>query len=57
MIKHYAKKYLGLAPVSCLSFVLGAFIEQLFGEGKMPEAAKIYQDATDFNKKHPTLNF
>ena len=33
------------------------FMGQLFGEGKMLEAAKIYQDATDFNKKHPTLNF
>ncbi len=33
------------------------FMGQLFGEGKTLEAAKIYQDATDFNKKHPTLNF
>jgi Asp-tRNA(Asn)/Glu-tRNA(Gln) amidotransferase A subunit family amidase len=33
------------------------FMGQLFGEGKMLEAAKIYQDATDFNKKHPNLNF
>jgi len=33
------------------------FNGQLFGEGKILEAAKIYQDATDFNKKHPTLNF
>lgn len=33
------------------------FMGQLFGEGKILEAAKIYQDATDFNKKHPTLNF
>ncbi len=31
------------------------FMGQLFGEGKILEAAKIYQDATDFNKKHPTL--
>jgi Asp-tRNA(Asn)/Glu-tRNA(Gln) amidotransferase A subunit family amidase len=33
------------------------FMGQLFGEGKTLEAAKIYQDATGFNKKHPTLNF
>jgi len=33
------------------------FMGQLFGEGKTLEAAKIYQDATDFNKKHPALNF
>jgi len=33
------------------------FMGQLFGEGKILEAAKIYQDATDFNKKHPALNF
>lgn len=33
------------------------FMGQLFGEGKVLEAAKIYQDATDFHKKHPTLNF
>jgi len=30
---------------------------QLFGEGKILEAAQIYQNATNFNKKHPTLNF
>lgn len=33
------------------------FMGQLFGEGKTLEAARIYQDATDFNKKHPSLNF
>jgi Asp-tRNA(Asn)/Glu-tRNA(Gln) amidotransferase A subunit family amidase len=33
------------------------FMGQLFGEGKMLQAAKIYQDATDFYKKHPSLNF
>ncbi len=33
------------------------FMGQLFGEGKTLEAAKIYQDATGFNKKHPSLNF
>lgn len=33
------------------------FMGQLFGEGKILEAAKIYQDATDFHKKHPALNF
>ena len=33
------------------------FMGQLFGEGKILEAAKIYQEATNFNKKHPTLNF
>jgi hypothetical protein len=33
------------------------FMGQLFGEGKMLEAAKIYQEATDFHKKHPTLSF
>jgi len=33
------------------------FMGQVFGEGKMLQAAKLYQDATDFNKKHPSLNF
>jgi Asp-tRNA(Asn)/Glu-tRNA(Gln) amidotransferase A subunit family amidase len=33
------------------------FNGQLFGEGKTLEAAKIYQDATDFHKKHPTIIF
>jgi Asp-tRNA(Asn)/Glu-tRNA(Gln) amidotransferase A subunit family amidase len=33
------------------------FMGQLFGEGKTLEAARIYQDATDYNKKHPGLNF
>ena len=33
------------------------FMGQLFGEGKILEAAKIYQEATGFNKKHPILNF
>ncbi|MES2377620.1 MAG: amidase [Bacteroidota bacterium] len=33
------------------------FMGQLFGEGKTLEAAKIYQEATDFHKKHPTLSF
>ncbi|QJD96397.1 amidase [Mucilaginibacter robiniae] len=33
------------------------FMGQLFGEGKLLQAAKIYQDATDFNQKHPSLNF
>jgi Asp-tRNA(Asn)/Glu-tRNA(Gln) amidotransferase A subunit family amidase len=33
------------------------FMGQLFGEGKTLEAARIYQEATNFNKKHPTLNF
>jgi Asp-tRNA(Asn)/Glu-tRNA(Gln) amidotransferase A subunit family amidase len=33
------------------------FMGQLFGEGKVLEAARIYQQATDFHKKHPTLNF
>ncbi|RYE07678.1 MAG: amidase [Sphingobacteriaceae bacterium] len=33
------------------------FMGQLFGEGKILEAAKIYQEATGFNKKHPDLNF
>ncbi|MGF7082057.1 amidase [Mucilaginibacter sp. UYCu711] len=33
------------------------FMGQLFGEGKTLEAAKIYQEATDFHKKHPTLVF
>ena len=31
------------------------FIGNLFGEAKILAAAKIYQDATDFHKKHPTL--
>jgi len=33
------------------------FMGQLFGEGKLLQAAKVYQEATDFNKKHPSLNF
>jgi len=33
------------------------FMGQLFGEGKLLQAAKLYQDATDFNKKHPSINF
>jgi Asp-tRNA(Asn)/Glu-tRNA(Gln) amidotransferase A subunit family amidase len=33
------------------------FMGQLFGEGKVLEAARIYQQATEFHKKHPTLNF
>ncbi len=33
------------------------FMGQLFGEGKLLQAAQIYQGATDFNRKHPTLNF
>ncbi|RYE07679.1 MAG: amidase, partial [Sphingobacteriaceae bacterium] len=33
------------------------FMGQLFGEGKTLEAARIYQQATVFNLKHPTLNF
>ncbi|HWZ14973.1 MAG TPA: amidase [Mucilaginibacter sp.] len=33
------------------------FMGQLFGEGKLLQAAKLYQDATGFNKKHPSLNF
>lgn len=33
------------------------FMGQLFGEGKLLQAAKIYQDGTDFHKKHPALKF
>lgn len=33
------------------------FTGQLFGEGKTLEAARIYQQATNFDKKHPTLAF
>lgn len=33
------------------------FMGQLFGEGKMLQAAKLYQDATYFHRKHPSLNF
>jgi Asp-tRNA(Asn)/Glu-tRNA(Gln) amidotransferase A subunit family amidase len=33
------------------------FMGQLFGEGKTLEAARIYQQATNFHTKHPTLNF
>lgn len=32
------------------------FMGQLFGEGKTLEAARIYQNATGFNKKHATIN-
>ncbi len=31
------------------------FIGNLFGEAKILAAAKIYQDATDFHKKHPKM--
>jgi Asp-tRNA(Asn)/Glu-tRNA(Gln) amidotransferase A subunit family amidase len=31
------------------------FVGQLYGEAKMMAAAKAYQDATDFHKKHPKL--
>lgn len=31
------------------------FMGQLFGEGKLLAVAKVYQDATDFHKKHPAL--
>jgi Asp-tRNA(Asn)/Glu-tRNA(Gln) amidotransferase A subunit family amidase len=31
------------------------FIGQLYGEAKLMAAAKAYQDATDFHKKHPPL--
>jgi Asp-tRNA(Asn)/Glu-tRNA(Gln) amidotransferase A subunit family amidase len=33
------------------------FMGQLFGEGKLLQAAGIYQAATDFHTKHPSLNF
>lgn len=33
------------------------FMGQLFGEGKLLQAAGIYQNATDFHIKHPALNF
>jgi Asp-tRNA(Asn)/Glu-tRNA(Gln) amidotransferase A subunit family amidase len=33
------------------------FTGQLFGEGKMLQAAAIYQNATGFHTKHPSLNF
>jgi len=33
------------------------FMGQLFGEGKLLQVAGIYQAATDFHTKHPTLNF
>jgi Asp-tRNA(Asn)/Glu-tRNA(Gln) amidotransferase A subunit family amidase len=32
------------------------FIGNLFGEAKILAAAKIYQDSTDFHKKHPKLD-
>jgi Asp-tRNA(Asn)/Glu-tRNA(Gln) amidotransferase A subunit family amidase len=33
------------------------FMGQLFGEGKLLQAARIYQEATKFHTKHPSLNF
>lgn len=33
------------------------FMGQLFGEGKLLQAAQAYQQATDFHKKHPQLKF
>ncbi len=32
------------------------FVGRLFDEGKLIAAAKAYQDATDFHRKHPKLN-
>jgi len=32
------------------------FMGQLFGEGKLLQAAKLYQDATAFHRKHPQLD-
>jgi Asp-tRNA(Asn)/Glu-tRNA(Gln) amidotransferase A subunit family amidase len=31
------------------------FMGKLFGEAKLLQVAKAYQDATDFHKKHPVL--
>ena len=45
----------GYAPKGRQSSI--TFMGQLFGEGKLLQAAKLYQDATDFNKRHPVLNF
>ncbi|NEU10457.1 amidase [Flavihumibacter sp. R14] len=33
------------------------FTGQLFGEGKLLQAAEVYQKATTFNQKHPQMNF
>ena len=33
------------------------FTGQLFGEGKLLQAAEVYQQATAFNKKHPQMDF
>jgi Asp-tRNA(Asn)/Glu-tRNA(Gln) amidotransferase A subunit family amidase len=33
------------------------FMGQLFGEGKLLQAAKAYQDVTDFHKKHPAMQY
>lgn len=33
------------------------FNGQLFGEGKLLEAAQLYQNTTEFNRKHPAMNF
>jgi hypothetical protein len=33
------------------------FMGQLFGEGKLLQAAKVYQESTDFHKKHPKMDF
>ncbi len=33
------------------------FTGQLFGEGKLLQAAEVYQRSTDFNLKHPEMNF
>jgi Asp-tRNA(Asn)/Glu-tRNA(Gln) amidotransferase A subunit family amidase len=33
------------------------FMGQLFGEGKLLQAAKAYQDVTDFHKKHPPMKY
>ncbi|MGB4399943.1 MAG: hypothetical protein WBJ10_11275, partial [Daejeonella sp.] len=33
------------------------FTGQLFGEGKLMQIARTYQNATGFNMKHPPMNF
>jgi Asp-tRNA(Asn)/Glu-tRNA(Gln) amidotransferase A subunit family amidase len=33
------------------------FMGQLFGEGKLLQAAQVYQSSTGFHKKHPVMNF
>ena len=45
----------GFVDKSTLSSI--SFTGRLFDEGKLIAVAKAYQDATDFHKKHPNIDY